>query len=417
MTQYGESSTRRGRILRQTVTQDTPRGATEQEQVDDDQGGIDEQLEDQIEAENVGSDETTVENRPRAQSQENNVRQGQTDPVLDDLDRELAAEQRWLDQARKRSELARIRALRARYEAGDLTAIMEDPSNPKQPPTIPTVSSHGLPRPKAPETYTKRNRAEYNRWERDCEGFFTRSPANFVLEQQKVDFGLMYASETMKTLWESHTFTKASVVPEWLPTWTALKEVMVNALGTPAERRQNAYEALRNANQRPNQSPTDLLDYMRPFWEELGNLAPPDIRVVQYIAALREDVQKELYLMEVDRRDTISKIEEHANVIFRRRPLSKNSRDVSPKKSAGRSRRTSPEAEGSRKTPKNAKKSRPRYSGPFRPKVSSGDIDHSEPKCFKCGVVGHIVPNCPQNTEGGSSSANQPAGKAKGRKK
>jgi hypothetical protein len=417
MTQHGESSTRRGRITRQTVTQDNPGGATEQQQVDDGQGGTDEQLEDQIEAENVGSNETTVEGRPGAQSQDNNVRQGQTDPVLDDLDRELAAEQRWLDQARKRSELARIRALRARYEAGDLTAIMEDSSSPRQPPTISTVSSHGLPRPKAPETYTKRNRAEYNRWERDCEGFFIRSPANFVSEQQKVDFGLMYVSETMKTLWESHTFTEASVVAGWLPTWAALKEVMLNALGTPAERRQNAYEALRNANQRPNQSPTDLLDYMRPFWEELGNLAPPDIRVVQYIAALSEDVQKELYLMEVDRRDTISKIEEHANVIFRRRTQSKKSRDVSPKKTAGRSRRTSPEAEGSRKTPKSAKKPKPSHSGPFKPKASSVDTDHSELKCYKCGVVGHISPNCPQNTEGGSNSTNQPAGKAKGRKK
>jgi hypothetical protein len=68
MTQHGESSTRRGRTLRQTVTQDTPRGATEQQQGDNDQGGIDEQLKDQIEAENVGSDETTVENRLRAQS-------------------------------------------------------------------------------------------------------------------------------------------------------------------------------------------------------------------------------------------------------------------------------------------------------------------------------------------------------------
>jgi hypothetical protein len=248
MTQHGESSTRRGRNTRQTVTQDTPGGATEDQQIDDSQGGMDEQLEDQIEPENVGSDETTVSGRPRVQSQDNNVRQGQTDPVLDNLDRELAAEQRWLDQARKQSELARIRALRARYEAGNLTAIMEDSSNPRQPPTVPTVSSHGLPRPKAPETYTKRNRAEYNRWERDCEGFSIRSPAYFVLEQEKVDFGLMYVSETMKTLWESHTFTEASVVAGWLPTWAALKEVVVNALGTPAERKQNAYEALRNAN-------------------------------------------------------------------------------------------------------------------------------------------------------------------------
>ena len=153
---------------------------------------------------------------------------------------------------------------------------------------------------------------------------------------------------------------------------------MLNALGTLVERRQSAYEALRNANQRPNQSPTDLLDYMRPFWEELGNLAPQDIRVVQYIAALREDVQKELYLIEVDRRDTISKIEEHANVIFRRRPPPKKSHDVPPKKNAGRSRRASPDAEGSSKTPKNAKKPRTGRSGPFKPKSSNSDTSHFE---------------------------------------
>jgi hypothetical protein len=39
-------------------------------------------------------------------------------------------------------------------------------------------------------------------------------------------------------------------------------------------------------------------------------------RVVEYIAALCEDVQKELYLMGVARRDTMSKIEEHTNAIF-----------------------------------------------------------------------------------------------------
>ena len=76
------------------VTRDTPGGTTEQQQINDGQGDIDEQLEEQIETENVGSDETTVEGRHRAQSQDNNVRQRQTDPVLDDLDRELAAEQR-----------------------------------------------------------------------------------------------------------------------------------------------------------------------------------------------------------------------------------------------------------------------------------------------------------------------------------
>jgi hypothetical protein len=77
-----------------------------------------------------------------------------------------------------------------------------------------------------------------------------------------------------------------------------------------------------------------------------------------------------------------------------------------PKKSAGRLRRTLLEAEGSQKTPKNAKKSRLGYSSLFRPKVLSSNTDYLELKCFKCGVVRYIVPNYPQNTKGSSSSAN-----------
>jgi hypothetical protein len=77
-----------------------------------------------------------------------------------------------------------------------------------------------------------------------------------------------------------------------------------------------------------------------------------------------------------------------------------------PKKSAGRLRRTLLEVEELQKTLKNAKKSRLGYSSLFRPKVLSSDTDYLELKCFKCGVVRHIVPNCPQNTEGSSSSAN-----------
>jgi hypothetical protein len=77
-----------------------------------------------------------------------------------------------------------------------------------------------------------------------------------------------------------------------------------------------------------------------------------------------------------------------------------------PKKSAGRLRQTLLEAERLQKTLNNAKKSRLGYSSLFRPKVSSSNTDYLELKCFKCGVVGYIVSNCPQNTKGSSSSAN-----------
>ena len=76
-----------------------------------------------------------------------------------------------------------------------------------------------------------------------------------------------------------------------------LKTVMLNALGTPAKRRQAAYKALKQYKQQLGQLLTDLLDYMRPLQEELRDFYLEEIKVLKYTAALYNLVQKDLYLI------------------------------------------------------------------------------------------------------------------------
>ncbi|KAF1365600.1 hypothetical protein EJ07DRAFT_150119 [Lizonia empirigonia] len=203
----------------------------------------------------------------------------QTGPIQDNSLSELEELCAWLKATEEQEELSALREIRRKYDPGDSATILSLQRGVPQARTAPAAPSSNLPRPDPPTTYQKLNRAEFNRWERDCEGFFLQSPANFRTEGQKVDFGLRYISESLKTLWQAHCSSKARDSLSWMPTWVDLKQVMLDALGTPAERRQAAYEALKRCRQRTGDSPTDLLDYLRPLWEELGEFHSPEMQV------------------------------------------------------------------------------------------------------------------------------------------
>ena len=139
---------------------------------------------------------------------------GQNVPEAQTVAQELEQMRSWLQQIRDQRELEKLREIRTRYEAGDLDAIKEPQTGAKTAVTAITASASSLPRPEPPTKYAKANRAEYNRWERDCEGFFLKSPAHFTLQQQRVDFGVTYISEPLKTLWQAHCSASRRVVPE-----------------------------------------------------------------------------------------------------------------------------------------------------------------------------------------------------------
>lgn len=357
------------------------------------------------------------------QSVPHRANEGQTSPTLSAVTEELDNLRQWLKEARDREELEELRQIRARYEAGDRTAL-QPTQGIERATAAPRFSSANLPKPEPPHTYSKKNRAQYNRWERDCEGFFLRSPDHFVTEAQRVEFGTRYISEPLKSLWRSYMESQTIQDPTFEPNWANVKQVMLDALGTPLERKQQAYEQLKRCHQSASQSPTDLLDYMRPLWEELGTTQSPDMQALEYFSALQEYIQKDLYLLPPDKRTTIAMIEEQANVIFRRRArTTPKAKEEKPK----RQHQNNSGSEGDRKTPKTTQKAgelAPKtLKWPKRPETAGKSAAKGNITCYRCGKPGHYADRCrsphPKNAEGSAGkdrNAEGSAGKVNGSK-
>jgi hypothetical protein len=300
--------------------------------------------------------------------------------------RELEELRQWYNRTKEKEELQALRLAKTQYEAGD-SSMFPNTGILKNTVRMTKAMSSSLPRPEPPYTYSKKNRVDYNRWERDCEGFFLRSPINFVTEAQKIEFGTRYISETLKSLWISHCESQIQKTPLWVPDWANVKQVMLGALGTPAERQQSAYDQLKRCKQRTGQSPTDLLDYMRPLWAELEIEKNPKLKVLEFIGALTPQIQKDLFLLPTDRRDTLAAVEEQANVIYRRNTATEpQNRWEKPKKQP----RGNTDAEGDGKPQKKARHSKGGQFGTSRPNKS----DSSTVTCWGCGKTGHYQLNC-----------------------
>ncbi|OCK81699.1 hypothetical protein K432DRAFT_424726 [Lepidopterella palustris CBS 459.81] len=267
--------------------------------------------------------------------------------------RKLAELREWV---RDQQEIEILEDVRRRYVLGDRSAIQSitiTPNGATKPKTI--QSRPNLPRPGPPHTYKKKNRADYDMWERDCESHYTQVASEFETEEQKVDFGIQYVSQTLKTLWEVYCQQQALICSEWKPTWEMLKQKMLDALGTPAERRQAAYNSLKRCKQRSGQSPTDLLAYLSRLWEEVGDYNPQR-HVNEFVSALSELIRNNLFLLPVNQRETVPQVEEQANAIYRR--LLKSNK-IGNRKFRGSKRKQGPsEPSEDQRSPKRSKRGR-----------------------------------------------------------
>ena len=244
-----------------------------------------------------------------------------------------------------------------------------------------------LPRPEPPHLYQKSNRQDYNRWERDCESYHLRNPTEFSSEARKVDFGVDYISEVCKSIWENYAEEQRRLDSQWAPTWANLKLKMLNALGSPDERRQNAYNAIKNCRQRKGQSPTELLNYLRPLWIEL--LTPPGLQVLEFTAALEKQIQSDLMLLPADRRNDLVLIEEQANTIYRRLGMDKKAAE---QKDNGK--RPYNDHEGEASPP--AKKGKPLREGSKTTQKAKDKrkSDAKDIECYYCHKRGHYANEC-----------------------
>lgn len=87
----------------------------------------------------------------------------QAEPTDASPSTELEEMRAWLKRTEELEELRALRELRARYEAGDLTAIQSLQKVALQTKATLAEPSSNLPRPDPPQLYQKHNRAEYNR--------------------------------------------------------------------------------------------------------------------------------------------------------------------------------------------------------------------------------------------------------------
>lgn len=305
----------------------------------------------------------------------------------------------WAKGAKDMEQLRVLRQAKEAYEQGNTAPLAMLEFDRDRNVILRGGSSRAtLPRPEPPHVYSKKNRADYNMWERDCEGYFIRAPHDFVSDRLKVDFGLMYVSEVLKTLWRTYCQQKVREDINWSPTWDGFKGRMLDALGSLAERQQVAYEALRRCKQRYSQTPTELLNYLRPYWDELGETAERR-HVMEYTAALLQEIQDDLSLLPRSQRDTLVLVEEQANAIYRRKHYASHSKEPKEEKSQDRKRpKGSDQGEGESKTPKKAKTQPKGGVGGKGTQFGAKRAPPDSPDaiCFNCGEKGHIRPNCPK---------------------
>lgn len=310
---------------------------------------------------------------------------------------ELEEAKRWLDSQRNIVELQRINEIRRRYEAGEVDALFEPTRATTAPAAAQRSPSLRPPTQKQPHEYTRKDRREYNRWKDDCDLCFQSSAEFFRSEAQKVNYALQFVNDVCRTVWRTEVQSRTSQNASWEPTWEALKAKMLRALGSPEERRLLAYDQLKRCQQRPGQSPLDLLDYIRGCWDELET-TDNERQKLEYIGCLAPYIRQRLQSVSPELKTTVADVEQQASIIYRTEKVTRTQTEGG--KSSPRSTQNTParaETGGDEKPRKKVKKGRGRGNGSNRSGTSPTGANRTRPPitCYHCNKQGHIEPDCP----------------------
>ena len=313
-----------------------------------------------------------------------------------DINREVDLEQ-------KRIQLLELRTRRAQMEV-DLRALEASIGQKaaEQPDSAPRANE--LPKLREPPLFEGKNRASYDNWVRSLERHFRMIPAFAGREGHKVDFASAYMGKLQQDHWERHVAQLA----EEGPTWAIMKQVMLDSMGSEAERQQRAHDRLRVVSQ-GTRSPTELLEEMKVHWQEVRE-DREEHQIRAFYSALNTNLKLRL-LSQSASPATLKEAEDRANMAYRLQSQAQEERK-GQKSQPGRKRRGTATTPSPPPTKETGRRSTSRPEGASK----AQETTRRPLVCYGCQKTGHKKNDCPgkhlwedQLGKGQASTPNQHA--------
>jgi uncharacterized protein YjiS (DUF1127 family) len=368
----------------------------------------------------LGEDGEGDDNEPRHPETEHSGASrpdaAQGEPTSNEVAAQLQELRAWRQREQNRIELARLIELKRKVDEGDISLLEDDLPHPPLLRADEPVANLGAPRPKDPETFTNRDRLQYNCWARDCETIFRGAPRLFATDVQRVDFGVRFLDETMRSTWETHRNDQLRQNSLWAPTWTQLKAVMLDCLGPEAIRRLSAHTQLKRAKQKPDQDPNHLMSELNVLWSELGDHYTEEQRKMDFLGALLPDIQKELLLRDQSEIPTVTALN-----ILARFHWNKGKRTAmivnQPHPQRERDSKSSSDIRaGNPQTRKKPRRISAAKKDPTQSKLDQNGPKGDTPVCWTCNQPGHVKRDCPMRKSSSKGPLNGDSGKGKGQR-
>jgi hypothetical protein len=219
-------------------------------------------------------------------------------------------------------------------------------------------------------------------------------------DMQKVSFGIQYVAQELKDSWRTWVKEQAAINGQYVPTWNAFTHRMLEALGSEAERLQDAFDRLKSIRQ-GNKTPIELLTRFKPLWRETQQFTEPR-QINDFVSALHPRIRQVMSSTGTRTFNRLSDAEARASSIWR---------------SLDKDRMSSPTPDDRQKGEKGPSHSRRSSNGGSRARKAqrgppganqakgSGSSDPpqkkslAETECYHCHNLGHTKDYCKQNPE------------------